>query len=39
MARESGVRRPSVAVILTALTAAARSLSRHQERAATEPAG
>ncbi|HEY5360900.1 MAG TPA: LysR family transcriptional regulator [Streptosporangiaceae bacterium] len=28
VARESGVRRPSVAVILTALTAAARSLSR-----------
>jgi DNA-binding transcriptional LysR family regulator len=28
-ARESGVRRPSVAVILTALTAAARNLSRH----------
>lgn len=29
VARESGVRRPSVAVILTALTAAARHLSRH----------
>jgi DNA-binding transcriptional LysR family regulator len=29
VARESGVRRPSVAVILTALTAAARTLSRH----------
>jgi DNA-binding transcriptional LysR family regulator len=29
VARESGVRRPSVAVILTALTAAARNLSRH----------
>jgi DNA-binding transcriptional LysR family regulator len=39
VARESGVRRPSVAVILTALTAAARSLSRQQERADAEPAG
>src|SRR3984957_9928794 len=39
VARESGVRRPSVAVILTALTAAARSLSRQQERAGAEPAG
>jgi DNA-binding transcriptional LysR family regulator len=36
VARESGVRRPSVAVILTALTAAARALSRHQ---AGRPAG
>jgi DNA-binding transcriptional LysR family regulator len=39
VARESGVRRPSVAVILTALTAAARSLSRHRERPGAEPAG
>jgi len=30
VARESGVRRPSVAVILTALAAAARVLSRHE---------
>jgi DNA-binding transcriptional LysR family regulator len=29
-ARESGVRRPSVAVILAALTAAARNLARHE---------
>jgi len=33
VARESGVRRPSVAVILAAVTAAARNLARH------EPAG
>jgi DNA-binding transcriptional LysR family regulator len=30
VARESGVRRPSVAVILAALTAAARNLARHE---------
>jgi hypothetical protein len=30
VARESGVRRPSVAVILSALTAAARTLARHE---------
>jgi len=40
VARESGVRRPSVAVILAALTAAARPLSRHAGGSATaEPAG
>ena len=39
VARESGVRRPSVAVILTALTAAARTLSRHQARRPADPAG
>jgi len=39
VARESGVRRPSVAVILTALTAAASSLSRHQARRPADPAG
>ncbi|MGH3277247.1 MAG: LysR substrate-binding domain-containing protein, partial [Streptosporangiaceae bacterium] len=38
VARESGVRRPSVAVILTALTAAARSLSRHEARYPAGPA-
>jgi DNA-binding transcriptional LysR family regulator len=38
VARESGVRRPSVAVILTALTAAASSLSRHQARRPADPA-
>ncbi len=32
IARASGVRRPSVAAILTALTVAARSLSRHEPR-------
>jgi DNA-binding transcriptional LysR family regulator len=41
VARESGVRRPSVAVILAALTAAARTLSRHAGGgpAATGPEG
>ena len=33
VARESGVRRPSVAVILAALTAAARDLARHEPTA------
>ena len=39
VARESGVRRPSVAVILTALTAAARTLSRQQGRRPADSAG
>jgi DNA-binding transcriptional LysR family regulator len=38
VARESGVRRPSVAVILTALAAAARILSRHEAAAPDLPA-
>jgi DNA-binding transcriptional LysR family regulator len=38
VARESGVRRPSVAVILAALTAAARNLTRH-EAPALAPSG
>jgi hypothetical protein len=39
VARESGVRRPSVAVTLTALTAAARTLSRHQAGRPADPSG
>jgi DNA-binding transcriptional LysR family regulator len=39
VARESGVRRPSVAVILTALTVAARGLGRHESLRPGEPAG
>jgi DNA-binding transcriptional LysR family regulator len=39
VARESGVRRPSVAVILTALAAAARVLSRHETQGPGAPAG
>jgi hypothetical protein len=38
VARESGVRRPSVAVILTALAAAARILRRHEAAAPDLPA-
>ncbi|HUZ22583.1 MAG TPA: LysR family transcriptional regulator [Streptosporangiaceae bacterium] len=37
VARESGVRRPSVGVILTALTAAARTLSRHAPSTPDDP--
>jgi DNA-binding transcriptional LysR family regulator len=39
VARESGVRRPSVAVILTALAAAARVLGRHETQGPGAPAG
>jgi DNA-binding transcriptional LysR family regulator len=37
VARESAVRRPSVAVILTALTAAARNLARHETHETSDP--